>query len=856
MKKYLFILMAAACAVAFSGCDDENESTLPAFDMPSSLHLVKQCVLNGELVAVSDCEAQNVELRQALFAANAGDGTLAYVPFDGDEDFDVVDITRSVPGVTSIPVGERPQAMASDDKGVLIVTTSSINNDLSVVSAYELREVAYMTLDKPARRVTYQAKDGAYYVYFLDGTVRKLTLTYDCGAGENVFKTTCKLTKDQLKFVWEDVITLDGQVFSYVADPNGNLGYVSFADRRYISVIAYNADGDADNVCSGKYPCEVDKIGTGYSCSDGIDNNGDGLVDSADPSCFYPWSVEGYSDGVENSLFGAGFVGKTECSDQIDNDGDGMVDLLDYGCVSWDDASEEDGYQPITYGSCKEGRDNEMCLWPTDEPMSNADQVRTTGMCNDGIDNDGDTLVDTADSGCYGAFGFTETDYYAAGRGEIGIDPLGRWLYVVNPVDSEILVVDLAKRSTVDLSGHFPRTRSVGIPVNRVPMDVVGDIISYNAYNKNNHKVVVEDAVAYYTTSSGLLGELTIQKDYRYFFRDVEDESQRIVIDTMWPEDDDADESYLGVIRCVSRLCGENDVPRIELRQRDSVKLDTTNKELYIDMAVYDQIMGSETWRVTYEGPLEKTRRNDGYFSKDGVFRMMSGDLCALGVREGDHLVLTSRSDTRSDLEACAPVLGEKGARYDLEWTIKEVHSEYLVVEPTGEEGKSKAAPLKRCFPTAFPYEIQASGSWIITSNSTYVNRRLAVGDKCVDNPINDYGQMRFNLDPAVHEKNKAIAAANAKLGPKDLPAKLIPDASTAFFELYMPEDAFNLVKGDAYEFTTKSEFTQKGVSLGSAPSSAVVFKSDDVHYIAVSEASANTLVIYDVDDDTIYDTI
>ena len=53
------------------------------------------------------------------------------------------------------------------------------------------------------------------------------------------------------------------------------------------------------------------------TCSDGIDNDGNGLIDAADAKC---------APNVE------GPVGDRSCSDNLDNDGDGLVDALDPGC--------------------------------------------------------------------------------------------------------------------------------------------------------------------------------------------------------------------------------------------------------------------------------------------------------------------------------------------------------------------------------------------------------------------------------------------------------------------------------------------------------------------------------------------
>jgi len=78
------------------------------------------------------------------------------------------------------------------------------------------------------------------------------------------------------------------------------------------------------------------------ACSDGIDNDGDGLIDyPADPGCASPASLQ------ENP----------HCSDGIDNDGDGLIDF------------------------------------PADPGCFNAASDNESPQCQDGIDNDGDGTI-------------------------------------------------------------------------------------------------------------------------------------------------------------------------------------------------------------------------------------------------------------------------------------------------------------------------------------------------------------------------------------------------------------------------------------------------------------------------------
>ncbi len=146
-------------------------------------------------------------------------------------------------------------------------------------------------------------------------------------------------------------------------------------------------------------------------CEDGIDNDGDGLVDAADPGCG--------EDSLDHWELGG------ECDDNVDNDGDGLVDWADDGsgdpdCDALDDPSEGD------LAACNDGWDNDgdgwidyvaddpettnvdESLWgdPGCEDADDSDEENDDlGECADGIDNDGDGLVDGYDPECYDADG-------------------------------------------------------------------------------------------------------------------------------------------------------------------------------------------------------------------------------------------------------------------------------------------------------------------------------------------------------------------------------------------------------------------------------------------------------------------
>jgi len=128
------------------------------------------------------------------------------------------------------------------------------------------------------------------------------------------------------------------------------------------------------------------------TCSNELDDDGDGLVDTADPGC------ANAADGSERNIA----VG---CDDGIDDDGDGYVDLADPGCTDADDASER---SPSLV--CDDGLDNDGdglvdtadpgCPFPIASPENPA--------CDDGVDNDGDGLVDFDDPVCQPSWPYWE----------------------------------------------------------------------------------------------------------------------------------------------------------------------------------------------------------------------------------------------------------------------------------------------------------------------------------------------------------------------------------------------------------------------------------------------------------------
>lgn len=141
-------------------------------------------------------------------------------------------------------------------------------------------------------------------------------------------------------------------------------------------------------------------------CSDGVDNDQDGVTDFPnDPGCATPLDGSELDDPAPRP---------EECRDGLDNDNDGLVDHPeDPGCSSLDDDSEQDPR------ACSDGVDNDSdgltdfpddpgCSGPSDHSEQDSQPV---AACEDGVDNDGDGLIDHPDDpGCAGPDDVDETD--------------------------------------------------------------------------------------------------------------------------------------------------------------------------------------------------------------------------------------------------------------------------------------------------------------------------------------------------------------------------------------------------------------------------------------------------------------
>lgn len=300
----------------------------------------------------TDCLAEEVAARQPAvsgdrwFAETNGDSPCSSIAGDGIRAFDN---DRATPGNNGIHIdGQMGANVASHFAGVQWVAANAPAS-LTAVDVLTGRKIPnangalQQRLPFPIADIA-SVHEGGWVIVAnpQDNELVAYQPTFTCAGQSDEHIVGCRMTVELGAPLY---LPVTGSPRHIVASAQGDV-YVSADRTPFITRYTLN-----DDACPAGSPCEIPLTTT---CNDGIDNDGNGLIDAEDPSCFAPYMNEG-------ELFpDAG------CADGVDNDGDGLIDALDPKCVSR-------SYQ------AEDGLDN---------------------SCTDGIDNDGDGLVDDEDPDC------------------------------------------------------------------------------------------------------------------------------------------------------------------------------------------------------------------------------------------------------------------------------------------------------------------------------------------------------------------------------------------------------------------------------------------------------------------------
>ncbi|MGL1901200.1 MAG: hypothetical protein OCC49_03615 [Fibrobacterales bacterium] len=139
--------------------------------------------------------------------------------------------------------------------------------------------------------------------------------------------------------------------------------------------------------------CAMVLENTATKCTDGVDNDLNGLVDCYDPGC----GSFDFCHGPHEETF-------EECQDEVDNDEDGRIDCEDSSCRNFTLCQE---VMENTLKSCSDGIDNdEDGVIDCDESacksfiICNKPVENTEVQCKDGVDNDNNGATDCDDRKC------------------------------------------------------------------------------------------------------------------------------------------------------------------------------------------------------------------------------------------------------------------------------------------------------------------------------------------------------------------------------------------------------------------------------------------------------------------------
>lgn len=117
-------------------------------------------------------------------------------------------------------------------------------------------------------------------------------------------------------------------------------GWRSFGDNLMFAWNGSSFYSIRDNVWTSTVTC----VGIPAACADGKDNDGDGMIDTADTGCANASDASEVAHDAGCVDAADQFEGARQCSDGIDNDNDGKADAAggDPGCADANDDDEED----------------------------------------------------------------------------------------------------------------------------------------------------------------------------------------------------------------------------------------------------------------------------------------------------------------------------------------------------------------------------------------------------------------------------------------------------------------------------------------------------------------------------------
>jgi len=457
----------------------------------------------------------------------------------------------------------------------------------------------------------------------------------------------------------EDGLHLDGIPSDAAFDATGVRLVVGYQDLHHVSVV---------DLASRE---TVARIGLLDACADGLDNDGDGLADAADPHC------SDLRDDDEASPAEAG-ADQGACGNGLDDDGDGLADDADPGCTSvMDDSESEDApgeggaAQPLDAWvlTCENGLDDDDDgLADGDDPDCAADPMGPEAAwfaCADGLDNDGDGLTDwPEDPHCYRAADASEAGP-AAAMARVAVAGDGRFAYVGHVGLGQVVVLDLEEGRRLDLSGA---DHPEGDPD---PIDARHDVRGFAVSGTILDLVTVpgedwEDV--FLSTSDGRVTAI----------RAMEGDD---AVHTLSIEEQDPSTDFSQAFKPNLRDAGEEielgftpdpEYPNLGPLAVISLDEEGDEKQYYgVRFSERTDLHRTEAWFITWEGAIPGAKGLDARLLASDRLGLPGAGLCGLGVQPGDLAVI--RFD---EPLACADFQGR-----EFEYTIADAGPDWLLLD-------------------------------------------------------------------------------------------------------------------------------------------------------------------------------
>jgi DNA-binding beta-propeller fold protein YncE len=794
LRRFGSRLIIWACAILAISCEEPSAVPPISLDGPTRIALARGEVCLDNLSAVSGVDdirsrpCQEGEHGEFALIANEHTDRLAVVSLKGD--FHILDLDPLTPGVNHLPVGRLPTDVAVSDRGTTAYSLNQLDLDISVVNLWDLSvmperltptgmPIVLETSQKDPKLVAALANPSSLWIH--PGVVCEDNAQNCSGFDEPA-----------------TAISVDGTPSDLTLSPDGSIAYLVYHDRNMLSVFALSEDAlGSDDRCleQANPPCLIANIPLTFGCSDGVDNDDDGLIDQLDPECFGPLGAES-NTGLGRVLHGG-------CDDEKDNGEEGR-DRDDPYCFSPSIAEEVKGVMP-------------GYSLPLQTP------------CSDGIDNDNDGLVDAPnDPDCYGPYGSSEETLFQSGFAMVSTDEIGQFVYVLDRAHDEVLIIDARRKTLLDSAkAALPTSETLfsglGVPVSGQPTAIQGNLTrrivirdsgpsdhhvveyDYGVYVAGNHGAIeyiqtlrascrVEGPVAdnedfYALDTTALrstdsaesfcldipafpLSERTIASESvelllnpRFRTRDTDPSQGRItdvgceIPESMRLQEESAEEAGLIEIDCSSaswpqvRGLGEGETDlEIEHRarfgsrsdepvlvSRSSLSFEPEDPTTVRTLETPDDYqLVSESWSFLYEGAYPATKRDDGLLglevSTEGendtvTLAVQSLDLCVAGVQEGDRILIQSQPTESSACEAFAGK-DENARTFEIAAVFPGLDNPTVKLSLIDGDGMSESLPTRTCFPEGISYEIYPHQSWIAVGSKTgFVTYQKTLGN-------------------------------------------------------------------------------------------------------------------------------